>query len=179
MYAAITIRRPKTSAYYAIAQISPTAPSPGVTRMITTNNTEAAPESPMVHSLSISLRNRIAPMIWKMPSTIAQVAMKMSSSSGQARPHERQDAGRDPREADEREPPAVAHVAAHEGIRERQHAVDQREGAPEQHERDECDAGPGEGEHAEDDRGDAAQQQQPPVSSECLHQRRAGGHRRC
>ena len=54
------------------------------------------------------------------------------------------------------------------GRNQRDHPVDQREGAVKQHQGHEGKSGPGKGEHPEHDGGDAAEQQQPPpLASAC------------
>ena len=59
----------------------------------------------------------------------------------------------------------------------REHAIDQRECAVEQDQRQQRDARPDEGENAEDNRRDPAQQDQPPVLRKYRQYRRAGGER--
>src|SRR5207244_1510662 len=73
-------------------------------------------------------------------------------------------------EPDEREPPAGRRGAAHDGLRESQHAVSERVGAIEKHQREQRYSGPDEGENPEQDGADTAQQQHPPVLCECVQQ---------
>src|SRR5262249_9147635 len=60
----------------------------------------------------------------------------------------------------------------------RENAVDQGEGAVKNHERKQRQPRPDEGENAEGDGGDPAQQQEPPVLGE-LVQQRSMGHGHC
>ena len=84
---------PNTIEQEAISQISPSMAGPGATSRMMPIRIESAPDSPISHSLSISLRRRIAPMIWKMPSAMAQHAMKIEQHQ---RRHARHEEGHEP-----------------------------------------------------------------------------------
>src|SRR5262249_43225175 len=58
----------------------------------------------------------------------------------------------------------------HDRLRERQHAVGERVGAVEKHQREQRYSRPDEGEYPEQDGADAAQQQQPPMLGKCVEQ---------
>src|SRR5215470_17904265 len=133
--------------------------------------TESTPLAISSHSFSISLRSLIAPTICRSPVAIAQPAMNSSSTSavmpGQAKVRIPTAM---PNSHDEREPPAWRRGAAHDRLRERQHAVSEREGAVEQHQREQRYSRPDEGEDPEQDGADAAQEQQPPMFGEGVQQ---------
>src|SRR5216684_6934713 len=149
-----------------MTQTSASAPAPGANIMPTPNSTEMTPPRIRSHSLSISLRSWIAPMICNTPVAIAHPAMKNSSTSA-LRPGIRN--VRSPAAI-----PSTPTIASHQratgnGGNDRKHAVHQRKGAIEQNQRQQRQARPGKGEHAENDRRDAPQQQQPPVLRQCMH----------
>ena len=87
------------------------------------------------------------------------------------RHQEGQQPRRDPEQTDNGQPPARRRHAG-DGGNDRQHAVHERKGAAEQDQRQQRQ-GQGKSEHAENDRRDAPQQQQPPVSPGALRHRRA------
>ena len=64
-----------------MTQIRASAPVPGAISTITPKITDSAPAKISHHSLSISFRSWIAPMISKMPCAIAQPPMKKIRTS--------------------------------------------------------------------------------------------------
>src|SRR5262252_9537077 len=94
-----------------MAQTRPSAPAPGAMRIIAPKITESTPPRISIHSLSISFRSWIAPIISKMPCSNAQ-------------------------EANHDKPPGRDRLGATSESREkRKHAIDEREGAVEEHQR--------------------------------------------
>src|SRR4029450_8175191 len=87
-----------------------------------------------------------------------------------ARPGKCQYSDGNAQESHEREPPARRRSTAHDGLRERQHAVSEREGAVEKYQREQRYSRPDEGEHPEQDGADAAQEQQPPILGKGVQQ---------
>ena len=71
-----------------------------------------------------------------------------------------------------RKPPARLRTAAlaDDSRPQRDDAVDQRVGAPQEGEGDQRQAGHGEGQHAEQDRRHPAQEKQPPIVGHCTKQ---------
>ncbi|CAM2147466.1 hypothetical protein PT2222_10183 [Paraburkholderia tropica] len=66
-------------------------------------------------------------------------------------------------------------AAAARAVEQRERAVDDRIGAPDDGERDDGEAGPHEGEHAEHDGGDAAREQPAPVRGQAREDGQGGG----
>jgi len=85
--------------------------------------TESTPLAISNHSLSISLRSLIAPMICRTPVAIAHPAMNSSRTSAVMPGSKYQYSDGDPQEPHEREPPTRRWGAAHNGLRDREHAV--------------------------------------------------------
>ena len=92
---------------------------------------------------------------------------------GNARHHERKQAGEHAGNTDDGQPPAVPHDAAPagDGVPQRKYAVDQYIGAPQEDQRQQREAGPGEGEDAKHDGRNSAQQQEPPVVGQSAQKR--------
>src|SRR5215813_5797807 len=108
-----------------MAQTSPSAPAPGAIRIIAPNITDSTPPRISIHSLSISLRSWIAPMISKMPCTSAQAPMNSTSRNAQ--------------EANHDQPPGRDRLGAtSKSSDERKHAVDEREGTVQENQRHQC-----------------------------------------
>src|SRR6266540_1120555 len=120
----------------------------------------------------LRIRSRISffgmpqPPVVEAQSTIAGSWIQLSTTQFAPAPYSDGDA----QKSYKREPPARRRGAAHDRFRERQHAVNEREGAVEEHQREQRYSGPDEGKHPEQDGADAAQEQQPPVLGEGVQQ---------
>jgi len=100
--------------------------------------------------------------------------MNMMRTMAEMRPQECDDACGDTGDAGKNKPPGRQRLGAPgEGCPDRKHTIDQREGAIEQDKRDQCNARPGEREHAKDDRRNAAKKHQPPRFGHRVQQRPA------
>ena len=135
------------------------------------------------HSPSISLRSWMAPMIAMTPMAIAQMAMKISRmpavSTGAKKAMRPAAMPRTPVIASHQRWPVVAAPLPMIAGAEREDAVGEGVGAPDQHQRQGGDAGPEEREHAEEHGGDAASSVSHQYSAIERSERAGGERRRC
>src|SRR6476620_3034779 len=124
---------------------------------------ERRPLNPSSHSPSISLRNWIAPTIWSTPIMMAQAAMNASSTcavmSGQTKASTPARIPAMPTSTSHQRgttSPPIPAIAA-------PRAKDDRVSTPEKDKRHQRNAWPEEGQDAEGDGCDAAEQDKPPV----------------
>src|SRR5215472_13806743 len=134
-----------------MTQISPSAPAPGEISTIKPNSTDRAPPRISIHSLSISLRSWIAPMISKIPCTSAQAPMNSTNRIAVMPGHAKVTM---PAAMPSRPTTTSHHVETGlalpvKAANQRDHAVDQRECAIEQHQRHQGQSRPDEREQAE------------------------------
>ncbi len=153
---------PMTIAQEPITQISAKAPAPGMTSRI-------APKKPYcADDLEHAAHQR------------PRSDEHQQRESGEARHCEGEYAGGNAQQANRREPPARGRAAlAADRRQDREYPVDERIGPIEEDERQDGDARPGEGQHAEQNGEEAAQKQQPPVSRKAVEQNSSGAEVPC